>query len=158
MTGFFNFKKKQDDPVNGAAPSEASQSYSVTQTTTQSAPSYPQPVSAVSYNGIGAPPVQYVQPVVAQPVVVAQPGVVVAAAPAAPMYNVPSAAVPVQSTTTTLTKQSGGPTSASVTQTTGATGQAAETPKSGVLTSNIDDKKREELDVMTHLTQRSKVE
>ena len=84
MAGFFNFKKKQDDPVNGSQPSEASQSYSVTQTTTQSAPSYPQPVSAVSYNGIGAPPVQYVLPVVAQPMAVAQPGVIVATAPSAP--------------------------------------------------------------------------
>ncbi len=150
MAGFFNFKKKQDDPVNGSQPSEASQSYSVTQTTTQSAPSYPQPVSAVSYNGIGAPPVQYVQPVVAQPMAVAQPGVIVATAPSAPMYNVPPAGVPAQSTTTTVTKTAGTPVVANQQGTPGT-----EAPKTGALSSNIDDKKREELDVMTHLTQRS---
>ncbi|MEN9327448.1 MAG: negative regulator of tic competence ClpC/MecB [Candidatus Parcubacteria bacterium] len=176
MVGFFNFKKKQADPStadmsSGSATYQQSSSVQsssepyngVGQPSTGTAyngiggtPSGGEPYSGIgnppsgqAYNGIGSPPPPTAAPVETTTVT---------------QTNMPTPAqtpgqAPVQNTASvqTTTQQPGAP--GAVQTISASTGSAVPPPpnaqQTAVLKSNINDQKREELDVMTHLTQRS---
>lgn len=148
MVGFFNFKKSQSQASGSAGTPSAgsSESVTVTQTTTSTPPQQTggtyngigAPPGGQSYNGIGAPPPPTAPETTG--VAITQTTTTQHGAQAPPMTGNQSQ-VSYSQTNTAGTKQ------------TSVAASAA--PQTGVLSSNMNSEKRGELDVMTHLTQRS---
>jgi ATP-dependent Clp protease ATP-binding subunit ClpC len=151
MVGFFDFKKKQQASGPADAGQVSYQQETYTTTTSQSSPQYVS--GGQSYNGIGSPPQPQMPQYDQQPQTVTRTTVTSGNMQPNQQYPQPMNGAQQDSSQVSVSQTNGaaGKNVAVGVQNTQANGQS----QSALLNSNINQQKRGELDVMTHLTQRS---